>query len=251
MHDIRNASRKISDIIGVIDEIAFRTNLLALNAAVEAARAGEQGRGFAVVASEVRNLARRSAEAAKEIKALIQDTVRQVADGSALVDNSGKTLEEIVESVKRVTDLIAEISAASREQATGIEEVNKAVTQMDEVTTQNAGLVDEASHSMATLSEQARALSELVGFFDLGAAAARRAGAAPADAKAADESSTVAVLATGKGLGSGGGSARFNATPRNQTVKGSVRGGAPVQLRSPRATSAAPKIESANDWDTF
>ena len=145
MSDINHASKKIADIIGVIDEIAFQTNLLALNAAVEAARAGEQGRGFAVVASEVRNLAGRSATAAKEIKGLIQDSVRKVEDGSARVTQSGHTLEEIVASVKKVSDIVAEIAAASREQSAGIEQVNRAVMQMDELTQQNATLVDQAT----------------------------------------------------------------------------------------------------------
>jgi methyl-accepting chemotaxis protein len=174
MGEINESSRKIADIIGVIDEIAFQTNLLALNAAVEAARAGEQGRGFAVVASEVRNLASRSAEAAKEIKGLIQDSVAKVDDGSKLVDESGRTLEEIVGAVKKVTDLIAEISAASREQASGVEEVNKAVMSMDEMTQQNAALVEEASAATEALTEQAQSLTQLVAFFDLGNAATRR-----------------------------------------------------------------------------
>jgi methyl-accepting chemotaxis protein len=184
MSEINQSSRRIADIIGVIDDIAFQTNLLALNAAVEAARAGEQGRGFAVVASEVRTLASRSAESAREIKGLIKDSVGKVDNGSQLVDESGRTLGEIVSSVKRMTDLIAEITAASREQATGVEEVNRAVTQMDQVTTQNASLVDEASSAATALSGQATTLAELIAFFDLGAAARRRAAAVPAVAAA-------------------------------------------------------------------
>jgi methyl-accepting chemotaxis protein len=159
MTDINDASKKIADIIGVIDEIAFQTNLLALNAAVEAARAGEQGRGFAVVASEVRNLAGRSATAAKEIKALIQDSVKKVDEGSNLVTQSGATLEQIVSAVKKVTDIVAEIAAASNEQTAGIEQVNKAVMQLDELTQQNAALVEEASAASQSMAEQARGLN--------------------------------------------------------------------------------------------
>jgi methyl-accepting chemotaxis protein len=170
MSEINVASRKIADIIGVIDEIAFQTNLLALNAAVEAARAGEQGRGFAVVASEVRNLASRSAGAAKEIKALIQDSVGKVSEGTKLVDESGKVLSEIVAGVKRVTDVVAEISASSREQASGIEQVNKAVTSMDAVTQQNAALVEEASAASQGLMEQAKNLSHLISRYHVGGA---------------------------------------------------------------------------------
>jgi methyl-accepting chemotaxis protein len=167
MDEINKSSKKIADIITVIDEIAFQTNLLALNAAVEAARAGEHGRGFAVVAAEVRNLAQRSATAAKEIKGLINESVQRVTDGSELVDQSGKTLAEIVGSVKRVTDIIAEITAASQEQASGIDQVNKAIMQMDETTQQNAALVEEATSASQSMKEQARELMSQVVSFQL------------------------------------------------------------------------------------
>jgi methyl-accepting chemotaxis protein len=162
MEEINVSSRKIADIIGVIDELAFQTNLLALNAAVEAARAGEQGRGFAVVASEVRNLAGRSATAARQIKDLIQDSVTKVHDGSMLVAQSGEALERIVSSVKKVSDIVAEIAAASNQQASGIEQVNRAVMQMDEMTQQNAALVEQASAASESMAEQARTLSEMM-----------------------------------------------------------------------------------------
>jgi methyl-accepting chemotaxis protein len=168
MARINEASKKISDIIGVIDEIAFQTNLLALNAAVEAARAGEQGRGFAVVATEVRSLAGRSATAAKEIKALIQDSVRKVEDGSKLVTQSGETLGQIVTSVKKVSDIVAEIAAASREQSAGIEQVNQAVVQMDEMTQQNAALVEQATAASQSMAEQARQLATLMARYNSG-----------------------------------------------------------------------------------
>ena len=168
MSSINESSKKIVDIIGVIDGIAFQTNILALNAAVEAARAGEQGRGFAVVASEVRNLAQRSAAAAKEIKALIGDSVDKVGAGTKLVDEAGKTMEEIVNSVKRVTDIMSEITAASQEQSAGIEQVNQAITQMDEVTQQNAALVEEAAAAAESLEEQAQNLQAAVAIFNIG-----------------------------------------------------------------------------------
>ncbi len=167
MSEINKASKKIADIITAIDEIAFQTNLLALNAAVEAARAGEQGRGFAVVAGEVRNLAQRSAAAAKEIKGLIQDSVRKVETGTELVNQSGQTLQEIVTSVKRVTDIVAEIAAASREQSTGIDQVSRAVAQMDQVTQGNASQTEELSGTAESLAGQAQELQQLVARFVL------------------------------------------------------------------------------------
>ncbi|MBV7535779.1 Tar ligand binding domain-containing protein [Duganella sp. sic0402] len=186
MGSITQSSDKIADIIGVIDGIAFQTNILALNAAVEAARAGEQGRGFAVVATEVRNLAQRSAAAAKDIKALITDSVEKVGSGSALVNEAGTTMEEIVTSVKRVTDIISEISSAGREQEIGIEQINTAVAEMDTVTQQNAALVEEAAAASQAMQEQAVKLAEMVSVFQVegGNIAPRKTASAPAAARA-------------------------------------------------------------------
>jgi methyl-accepting chemotaxis protein len=173
MAAINEGSRRIAEIIGVIDGIAFQTNILALNAAVEAARAGEQGRGFAVVASEVRNLAQRSAGAAKEIKSLIDDSVLQVKEGSRLVENAGKTMTEVVASVKHVTHIISEISNASNEQNAGIGEINAAMVKMDEMTQQNASLVEEAAAATQSLKHQAQDLITLVSVFKLPSSAQR------------------------------------------------------------------------------
>ncbi len=193
MAEIDTSSRKIGDIVGLIQEIAFQTNLLALNAAVEAARAGEQGRGFAVVATEVRSLAQRSAGAAKEIKGLINDSDEKVRVGSELVNQSGKALAEIVDSVKKVTDIVAEIAAASQEQSIGIDQVNNAVMQMDEMTQQNAALVEEASAAARAMHEQAGELSRQVGFFQLGDS---QKVASPAPRPGAVAAETEAVFAT-------------------------------------------------------
>jgi methyl-accepting chemotaxis protein len=180
MASINESSRKIEDIITVIDGIAFQTNILALNAAVEAARAGEQGRGFAVVAGEVRNLAHRSAAAAKDIKQLISDSVQKVETGSQLVNEAGTTMNEIVNSITRVTDIMAEISSASNEQSDGIEQVNTAITQMDQVTQQNAALVEESAAAAESMQNQAAQLSDVVSVFKIHASATRAAALAPA-----------------------------------------------------------------------
>jgi methyl-accepting chemotaxis protein len=180
MGSINESARKIVDIIGVIDGIAFQTNILALNAAVEAARAGEQGRGFAVVASEVRTLAQRSAAAAKEIKDLIGDSVQKVDTGAKLVDQAGETMTEVVGSIRRVTDIMAEIASASHEQTGGIEQVNQAIGQMDQVTQQNAALVEESAAAAASMQDQAAKLAEVVGVFKLDRQAAHTLAKAPA-----------------------------------------------------------------------
>jgi methyl-accepting chemotaxis protein len=197
MGSIGESSKKIVDIISVIDGIAFQTNILALNAAVEAARAGEQGRGFAVVATEVRNLAQRSSAAAKEIKELIGTSVEKVANGTKLVDEAGKTMEEIVTSVKRVTDIMSEIMAASQEQSGGIEQVNQAITQMDQVTQQNAALVEEAAAAAESLEEQARTLAQAVAVFRVAEGARAAVAARPAAARPMPK---VTALPVGKGM---------------------------------------------------
>ncbi|RJF96023.1 methyl-accepting chemotaxis protein [Noviherbaspirillum saxi] len=192
MGSINESSRKIVDIISVIDGIAFQTNILALNAAVEAARAGEQGRGFAVVASEVRNLAQRSAAAAKEIKFLIDSSVEKVESGAKLVDHAGETMHEIVDSVKRVTDIMAEITAASQEQTAGIEQINQAISQMDQVTQQNAALVEEAAAAAEAMQDQSQKLGQVVGVFKINASSEHYSAAPSSPKRSASNSVAVA-----------------------------------------------------------
>ncbi len=224
---INDSARKIVEIIGVIDGIAFQTNILALNAAVEAARAGEQGRGFAVVATEVRSLAQRSAAAAKEIKTLIGDSVDKVDSGSKLVAQAGSTMEEVVSSVRRVTDIMAEITAASQEQSAGIEQVNQAITQMDQVTQQNAALVEEAAAAADSLQEQAAALSEIVSVF-------RVSGAGRAVI------SSVRKVAAAPRL-------QKRASPMPRKSVSAPRNAATASLPAPKMATAG----GADDWEEF
>ena len=232
MASINESAKKIGDIIGVIDGIAFQTNILALNAAVEAARAGEQGRGFAVVASEVRSLAQRSAAAAKEIKTLIGDSTDKVEAGSKLVNETGSTMAEIVDRAKRVTDIMAEILAATQEQGAGIEQVNQAISQMDQVTQQNAALVEEAAAAAESLQDQAASLAQVVGVFKL-------------DGMAAHGNGGVATpVAARKPL-------PLQAAKRPLPKASQLRTSAPTARTPARVTTTAPATAASDGWEEF
>jgi hypothetical protein len=244
MKGINDSSRQIADIIGVIDGIAFQTNILALNAAVEAARAGEQGRGFAVVAGEVRSLAQRSAEAAKEIKLLITTSVDNVQSGSQQVEQAGRSMEEIVSSVRRVSDLIGEITASSTEQRDGIGQVNQAVSQLDQMTQQNAALVEESSAAALAMQDQARRLSEVVAVFKLG-----QEGSALAPARAQAPASSAAVAR--RPAAAPAAAARPAPAARPAAA---VRNAPAPQIQPPvaKAPARAPaKAGADDDWETF
>ena len=228
MGSINESSKKIVDIIGVIDGIAFQTNILALNAAVEAARAGEQGRGFAVVATEVRNLAQRSAAAAKEIKALIGDSVEKVGAGSKLVDEAGATMNEVVDSIRRVTDIMGEITAASAEQTSGIEQVNQAIGAMDDVTQQNAALVEQAAAAAGAMQDQATGLAQVVSVFKLDAARTRTAVAAPPKA-----------------------ASRPTPPARKAAPAISAKPGRGVSVSAPKPANKLPATAGSDEWEEF
>ena len=231
MDEINGSSRRIADIIGTIDGIAFQTNILALNAAVEAARAGEQGRGFAVVAGEVRSLAQRSAEAAREIKGLIGASVERVEAGARLVQDAGATMREIVASVQRVTDVIGEITAAAAEQSSGIGQVNAAISSLDQMTQQNAALVEESAAAAESLNDQARRLSQAMGVFRLSAGLALRPPPPAAPRAVAPPAPQPAAKAT---------------TPAPRTAAA-----APRAATNPASTSAATATADSADWETF
>jgi methyl-accepting chemotaxis protein len=239
MQGITESSRKIADIIGVIDGIAFQTNILALNAAVEAARAGEQGRGFAVVASEVRSLAQRSAQAAKEIKQLIDDSVTRVDSGSELVQRAGQTMGEVVNAVQRVTDIMGEISSATEEQSSGIGQVNLAITQMDQATQQNAALVEQAAAAAGSLEEQARRLKDAVAFFQAEGTAAVVAApvvrAAATATRVAPKAASPSAAAPRKAAAA---VARVPVAPKSAPAK------------SLKSSSGSPPADDG-DWETF
>ncbi|WP_295951565.1 methyl-accepting chemotaxis protein [Rhodoferax sp.] len=239
MKGINDSSRKIADIISVIDSIAFQTNILALNAAVEAARAGEQGRGFAVVASEVRNLAGRSAEAAKEIKILINASVERVEQGTALVDQAGTTMTEVASSIRRVTDIMGEISAASQDQALGVAQVGEAVRQMDQTTQQNAALVEEMAAAASGLKSQAQELVQTVAVFKLGA----------------DDHTLAPRMPTSRPMAAKPAARPLPAPAKTQAIRhaSALRKPAPTQSRidAPAAKAPASKAADESDWETF
>jgi methyl-accepting chemotaxis protein len=272
MQDIAGSSAKVVDIISVIEGIAFQTNILALNAAVEAARAGEQGRGFAVVAGEVRSLAQRSASAAKEIKELINDSAQKVQSGSQLVGRAGSTMEEILQAVRRVTDIMGEISAASEEQSGGIEQVNRAVTQMDTVTQQNAALVEQAAAAAASLEEQTRQLQSVLGTWRTGGAQARSASAGPARVTPASAPAAVSGAAkraapSPASAASAGAKAAAAATPAasadsaapapaakpaaKPAAQPAAKSAAKPAVRPAAARAETPSASDDSDWETF
>ncbi|TXH90607.1 MAG: HAMP domain-containing protein [Rhodoferax sp.] len=250
MKDINASSQKIADIISVIDGIAFQTNILALNAAVEAARAGEQGRGFAVVASEVRALAGRSAEAAKEIKTLITASVEKVEHGTTLVDQAGSTMTEVVNSIKRVTDIMGEISAASNEQSLGVSQVGEAIGQMDQTTQQNAALVEEMAAAASSLKQQAQELVQTVAVFKLA-----DGHQAPSKMQVRAPHSSSKPFAGQERRGGGipqGAAARGHTAPKAAAPKPAAKPGAPAQIAAAKS-APAPKAASTadDDWETF
>jgi methyl-accepting chemotaxis protein len=240
MKGINDSSKRISDIISVIDGIAFQTNILALNAAVEAARAGEQGRGFAVVATEVRSLAGRSADAAKEIKSLINVSVERVEQGTALVDQAGSTMNEVVSAIRRVTDIMGEISAASNEQSAGVAQMGEAVQQMDQVTQQNAALVEEMAAAASSLKSQAEDLVGTVAVFKLSQGAGTTSSASFRSAAPAPpyKSKTPTPLVR-------------NVPSSVSTKKLSVASKDSARLAAPKLLAAGPKRVESGDWETF
>ena len=249
MREINDSSSRIADIIGVIDSIAFQTNILALNAAVEAARAGEQGRGFAVVASEVRALAQRSADAAREIKGLIDASVQRVESGTALVDKAGQTMTEVVQSIQRVTDIVGEISSASQEQSAGVSQVGEAITQMDQVTQQNAALVEQMSAAASSLSHQARELLQAVSVFQLQGAShqaiAPTAAAMPAKPQAQPKPAKAATAPIAAPVAPLAATAQ-NPAPATKRVEALTAPAKPSPRKTPHSSH-----DASDDWESF